>query len=54
MKSEYDFSRGERGRFYNSEAVFNYPVYLEPDVEAFISQKATELHIEVQDLNGFE
>ena len=25
MKAKYDFSKGERGRFYNAEAVFNIP-----------------------------
>ena len=37
MKSEYDFSKGERGRFYNPDAVFSFPVYLEPDVDSFLS-----------------
>lgn len=32
MKAEYDFSKGARGKFYHPNAVFNFPVYLEPDV----------------------
>ena len=31
MKPEYDFSKGKR-KFYNPNAVFSFPVYLEPDV----------------------
>ncbi len=32
MKKEYDFSKGERGKFYRPDAVLNIPIYLEPDV----------------------
>ena len=32
MKAEYDFSKGERGKFYNEDAVFQTPIYLEKDV----------------------
>jgi hypothetical protein len=35
MKKEYDFSKGERGRFYRPDAVLNLPVYLEPDLREF-------------------
>lgn len=38
MKAEYDFSKGERGKFYRPEATLNLPVYLEPDVETFMRQ----------------
>lgn len=31
MKIEYDFSKGERGKFYNPKAVFNLPIYSEKD-----------------------
>lgn len=40
MKDEYDFSKGVRGRFYRPDAQLNIPVYLEPDIEAWISEKA--------------
>jgi hypothetical protein len=32
MKEEYDFSKGKRGQFYNADAQFNFPIYLEPDI----------------------
>ena len=50
MKAEYDFSKGERGKFYNPDAVFSFPVYLEPDVNDFMNQLAHEREIDVQDL----
>jgi len=40
MKAEYDFSKGERGKFYDPNAVFSFPVYLEPDVDDFMSALA--------------
>jgi hypothetical protein len=40
MKPEYDFSKGERGKFYNAEAVFHTPIYLEKDVNDFMSHLA--------------
>lgn len=33
MKTIYDFSKGERGKFYFSDGTFVFPVYLEPDVD---------------------
>ena len=42
MKAEYDFSKGERGKFYNPKAVFNLPIYLEKDVNEFIRKLADE------------
>jgi hypothetical protein len=50
MKAEYDFSKGERGRFYNPDAIFSFPVYLEPDVDSFLSTLADEKDTSVQDL----
>lgn len=36
MKEEYDFSKGERGKFFNPDAELNISVYLEPDIAEFI------------------
>jgi hypothetical protein len=33
MKQNYDFSKGERGKFYRSDAVYHIPIYLDTDVE---------------------
>jgi len=32
MKRNYDFPRGERGKFYRPDADLSIPIYLEPDV----------------------
>ena len=50
MKKEYDFSIGERAKLYHPDAVFNLPVYLEPDVSDYMDQLAGERNVEVQDL----
>ena len=50
MKQEYDFSKGERGKFYHPEAVFNFPVYLEPDIDEFLSELAEKKQIDLQAL----
>ena len=50
MKPEYDFSKAARGKFYHPNAVFSFPIYLEPDVNDFMSQIAETKHIELQEL----
>jgi hypothetical protein len=50
MKAEYDFSKGERGKFYSPDAVFSFPVYLEPDVNEFMNQLADEEAVGIQEL----
>jgi hypothetical protein len=50
MREEYDFYKGERAKFYSPDAVFSFPVYLEPDVNDFMSQLADEKEIDIQEL----
>ena len=47
MKEEYDFSGGERGKFYHEAAEFALPIYLEPDVAAFLQKVASKKGVEV-------
>ena len=42
MRSEYDFSEAERSRFYQPDAIFHLPIYLESDVDEFIRKLAAE------------
>jgi len=50
MKEIYDFSKGVRGKFNHPEAVFNFPVYLEPDVAAFLNTLAEKKQTDIQAL----
>lgn len=47
MKKEYDFSKGERGRFFSSGATFNLPVYLDKDNRAFVERVAEARSLDV-------
>ena len=40
MKKEYDFSKGERGKFYRPDAELNIPIYLDPDVATVVREQA--------------
>lgn len=40
MKKEYDFSKGERGKFYRPNATFNLPVYLDNEIQQFVERIA--------------
>jgi hypothetical protein len=46
MKAEYDFSKGERGKFYYPNAEFNLPIYLEPEIAEFVQKLATEKDVD--------
>ncbi len=50
MKEEYDFSEGERGKFYDPTAEFVIPVYLKHDVIAYLSARAEAKGLEIEDL----
>jgi len=50
MKKEYDFSKGERGKFYNADAEFNIPIYLEPNVREFIEKIAKRKKTDMQNV----
>jgi hypothetical protein len=40
VKKEYDFSKGERGKFYRPNAQLSLPVYLDEEVHAFVRRIA--------------
>ena len=50
MKSEYDFSGAEKGKFYRRDAIFHFPIYLDEDVNEFINKLAEERELEVATL----
>ena len=50
MKKQYDFSKGVRGKFYSPDAVFRLPVYLNEDVQSWLTAKAQSKGIELSDL----
>ncbi|MDB5601530.1 MAG: hypothetical protein JWN71_3574 [Xanthobacteraceae bacterium] len=50
MKDEYDFSKGERGRFSRPNAVLTPPVHLDTDVMAFLVARAEARGVTVNEL----
>ena len=50
MKAEYDFSKAERGKFYQPGVEFSFPIYLDPDVDEFLSTLANQKQVDVQDI----
>ncbi len=40
MNKEYDFSKGERGKFYKPEVKLNIPVYLDSVAYSFVEKIA--------------
>jgi len=42
MKKEYNFAKGIREKFFNKEATFEIPVYLEPQNEVFVRKIAED------------
>jgi len=50
MKQNYDFSKGVRGQFNNPNAVFKLPVYLDEQVQGYLSAKAEAKNMDLSDL----
>lgn len=42
MKPEYDFSKGERGKFFRPNAELRLPIYLSADVQAYLAECAAQ------------
>ena len=42
MKKEYDFSKGENGKFYCKAAEHNLPIYLDADNLLFVTKIARQ------------
>lgn len=54
MRKEYDFSKGERGKFYRKDLKLNLPVYLDEEVKEFVEKiarrKGTDINSVVNNL----
>ena len=46
MRKEYDFSKGERGKFYRPDMKLNIPIYLDEEVSAFVDKIASKKKID--------
>ena len=50
MKREYDFSRGERGRFYRNGAELRLPIYLDAKLQGQLQRIAENKGKQLSDL----
>ncbi len=50
MKREYDFSRGERGRFYRNGAELRLPIYLDAKLQGQLQRIAENKGKQLNDL----
>lgn len=50
MKQEYDFSKGQRGKFFHKNTNLNLPVYLDEEVQTYLLERARSKGIEVGQL----
>lgn len=50
MKDHYDFSKGQRGKFYRPDAAFRLPVYLDEKVQDYLTAKADAKGVDLADL----
>jgi hypothetical protein len=48
MKNQYDFSKGEQGKFYRPDIILKLPIYLDDDLVAFIEEYAKEKRADPQ------
>jgi hypothetical protein len=46
MKTEYNFSKGERGKFSNPDGEFNLPIYLDREVADFVEKLSVERKVD--------
>ena len=40
MKEEYDFAKGERGKFFRENSKLNLPIYLDDEVQNYLQERA--------------
>jgi hypothetical protein len=50
MKKEYDFSNGERGKFYRPNTTLSTPVYLDKKGQSYLAKRAKLKGVEIGEL----
>jgi len=50
MKKEYDFTKGERGKFYNPDAKYHLPIYLDQEIQDFFLELAKKKKVNLNTL----
>lgn len=50
MREDYDFSKGERGKFYHPNATMHLPVYLDAEVADYLAAKAKAKGVDLSEM----
>jgi hypothetical protein len=50
MKPEYDFTAGERGKFFRADAQLRLPIYLDSDIQAYLIERAAQKDVPLDEL----
>ena len=50
MKTEYDFSKGIKGKFYHPNAELRVPIYLEPEIAELVTNMARAKPVDVNQI----
>lgn len=50
MKPEYDFTRGERGKFFRPDAKIRLPIYLDDEVQTYLAERAIQKGVPLEEL----
>jgi len=50
MREEYDFSKGERGKFHKPDATQHLPVYLDDEILSYLRDRAQAKNIDFNQL----
>jgi len=50
MKKEYDFTKGERRKFYNPDAKYHLPIYLDQEIQDFFLELAKKKKVNLNTL----
>ena len=53
MRKEYDFSKGVRGKFFQKDAEFNLPVYLDADNLSFVTKIAERKKADISEIVNY-
>jgi len=50
MKPEYDFSKGERGKFFRPNAELRLPIYLDANVQSYLAERAAQKGVTLDEM----
>jgi hypothetical protein len=50
MRPKYDFSKAERGKFFQPNADLRLPIYLDANIQTYLAERAAEKGVPLSEL----